>query len=148
MSDKMPSRDRPAAELSSAVRPCLRTTCHILICGIMVLLASCAPAPAPPSPATDSAMTPPSVEECQAKGGTIRNVCRRQLPACVVPYPDGGKRCTDNAQCKGKCLVDTGTDGSSEPGGSVEGKCQQDNDPCGCKIEVVNGKVAGGACVD
>jgi len=120
----------------------------MLISGIVVLLVSCAPAPVPPTQATDSATTPPNVEECQAKGGKIRNVCRRQWPACVVPYSDAGKRCTDNSQCKGKCLLDTQTDGPSEPGESAEGKCQLDNDPCGCKIEVVNGKVGGGACVD
>ena len=93
-------------------------------------------------------MTPPNVEECRTNGGAVRNVCRRQWAACVVPYSDGGKRCTDSAQCKGKCLMDTEAGDDFGPGDRVEGICQQDNDPCACKIEVVKGKVGSGVCVD
>jgi len=126
----------------------MRAHCHILIFGMIALLAGCAAAPVTPGHAADAAMTPPNVEECRANGGTIRNVCRRQWPACVVLYSDGGKSCTDSAQCKGKCLLDTETDDDFEPGDRAKGICQQDNDPCGCKIEVAKGKVRSGVCVD
>ena len=83
---------------------------------------------------------------CRAKGGTIRKVCRLQQPACVVPYSDGGKRCTDNSQCKGKCILDI--DHAPAPDEIVVGRCLRDDDPCGCRVEVVAGKVAGGGCYD
>jgi len=126
----------------------MRAHCHTLILAAIVLLVGCVTAPVTPGPAADAAITPPNVEECRADGGTVRNVCRRQWPACVVPYSDGGKLCTDSAQCKGKCLIDTEADNDFEPGDDAEGICQRDNDPCGCKIEVVKGKVGSGACVD
>jgi putative hemolysin len=121
---------------------------HVLLLCTIGLLAGCMVSPDASSPAADAITAPPNVEECQAKGGAVRNVCRLQFPACVVPYSDGGKRCTDSAQCKGKCLMDTDADVEFEPGDRAEGICQQDNDPCGCKIEVAKGKVKGGVCVD
>jgi hypothetical protein len=126
----------------------MRTSRHILICGIVSLVASCAAAPDPPNQIAESVTTHMNSEECRANGGTIRNVCRLQLPACVVPFADGGKRCTDSRQCKGKCLLDTETDRPLRPGDYADGRCQRDNDPCGCKIEVMYGKVESGVCVD
>lgn len=126
----------------------MQACCHTPILGAIVLLVGCAAAPVSTGSAAGPTMTPPNVEGCRAAGGTVQNVCRRQLLACVVPYSDGGKRCTDSAQCKGKCLIDTEADTEFEPGDRVEGICEQNNDPCGCKIEVVRGKVGSGACVD
>lgn len=94
----------------------------------------------------DAAPVSADATACAAKGGAIRPVCRRQIPRCVTPFADAGKSCTDNSQCRGKCLVDG--ERAGEPQGSVTGRCQSDDDPCGCKIEVVNGKQAGGRCVD
>jgi hypothetical protein len=112
----------------------------------VLLLMGCAAAPAPASAPGPAAIGVPDAANCSAAGGKIRNVCRRQVPACVVPFPDAGQRCTDNSQCKGKCIVDS--DHVPAPNENVVGRCQQDDDPCGCKIEVVNGKIGGGACVD
>ncbi|HTU68329.1 MAG TPA: hypothetical protein VMF52_20470 [Steroidobacteraceae bacterium] len=101
---------------------------------------------APASPA--SAATADEATDaaaCAARGGAIRPVCRRQIPRCLVPFADAGKACTDNSQCQGKCLVDSSVQNT---GPSITGRCQTDDDPCGCKIEVVNGKPAGGRCVD
>lgn len=83
---------------------------------------------------------------CQARGGEVRPVCRRQMPRCVIRYADAGRACADKSDCQGLCLAD-----SEQPlaGGDIaQGRCQVDDDPCGCKIEVRNGKVAGGRCVD
>lgn len=85
-------------------------------------------------------------EACRAGGGTIRPVCKRQVPACVTPYKDAGRRCTDNSQCDGRCILDI--DHEPAPDEKVSGRCEQDDDPCGCKIEVMDGRVGGGACVD
>lgn len=112
-----------------------------------------APAAAPqpvmtePQPSADTQASPvPQTAECTAKGGAIRKVCRMQKPACVIPYPDAGQRCTDKSQCKGLCIVDS--EKPLEDGAAAQGRCQVDDDPCGCKIEVRDGKVAGGRCVD
>jgi len=83
---------------------------------------------------------------CKARGGAVRPVCRMHVPRCVVRFSDAGKRCTDKSQCQGLCILDT--DREAGLGDPAKGRCQEDDDPCGCKIAVVNGKVAGGACVD
>lgn len=83
---------------------------------------------------------------CKARGGVIRPVCRRQVPRCVVRYADAGKACTDKSQCQGRCLVESAL--AQVPGAPAQGRCEEDDDPCGCRIEVKNGKVAGGVCVD
>ena len=83
---------------------------------------------------------------CKSRGGEFRPVCRMHKPACVIRYPDAGKRCTDKSQCAGLCIVDSAR--PLELGENAKGRCQEDDDPCGCKIEVKNGKVAGGICVD
>lgn len=102
-----------------------------------------APAAAATTPAETGALDSAA---CQARGGQVRPVCRRQLPRCVIRYADAGKQCTDKSQCQGMCLVDGGR--PLETGEVAQGRCQEDDDPCGCKIEVKNGKVAGGRCVD
>ncbi|MBC6981859.1 hypothetical protein [Caulobacter sp. 17J80-11] len=108
----------------------------------LILLAGCAPTEtAAPKPVADSSV---DVASCQAKGGTVKPVCRRQLPQCVIAYPDAGKSCTDGSQCAGDCLYQ----GDAAPGTPVTGQCQADSDPCGCKTPVVGGKVGMGRCVD
>lgn len=96
--------------------------------------------------ASDASHADVDAAACKARGGEVRPVCRRQVPACVVRNADAGQRCTDKSQCAGRCLVDNAQPGA--PGDAATGRCEEDNDPCGCKIEVKNGKVAGGACVD
>ena len=83
---------------------------------------------------------------CKARGGEIRPVCRMQKPRCVTRYPDAGKPCSDKSQCHGRCLVDG--EQPSKPGDPANGRCEADDDPCGCKLEVKDGKFAGGICVD
>ena len=83
---------------------------------------------------------------CKARGGDMRPVCRRQVPRCVVRFADAGKACSSKADCQGRCLSDGAA--PAQPGGPVKGRCEQDDDPCGCKIDVENGREAGGRCVD
>ena len=84
---------------------------------------------------------------CTKQGGVIRKVCLSQSLACVVPYRDAGKACTDNAQCKGGCIYQS-TGKPLPAGGKVVGTCKRTNDPCGCFAEVVKGKVTPGFCRD
>ena len=79
---------------------------------------------------------------CAAAGGEVRGVCRMQTQQCVIPYADAGKPCTDGDQCAGDCLAPDG-----EPGRTA-GQCQADNDPCGCRFTIEDGRPGQGICVD
>ncbi len=56
------------------------------------------------------------------------------MPACVRPYQDGGKRCTDGSECEGDCIQE-------EPwvsaGTKTTGVCEVTDEPCGCRSLVV-----------
>lgn len=82
---------------------------------------------------------------CAAAGGEVRPVCRRGLPACVLSYSDAGKACTDKADCQGKCLV---TGEAPAAGTPAQGQCQANDDPCGCRTEVMGGVAQLGICID
>ncbi len=85
------------------------------------------------------------VAACEARGGKVEPVCMDRMPACVTPYPDAGLRCSDSSACKGKCLLSAPPSG---PTATVTGECQKDDDPCGCFIEILDGKVQGEVCFD
>ena len=93
--------------------------------------------------------TPPTADPaaCTQQGGVMRKVCLSQSLACVLTYPDAGKACTDNSQCKGGCIYQS-TGKPLPASGKVVGVCKQTNDPCGCFSEVVKGKVSPGFCLD
>ncbi|MBO9717066.1 MAG: hypothetical protein J7507_09710 [Pseudoxanthomonas sp.] len=105
-----------------------------LLCVLAVLLlAGCA--------------TPPVVDraECAARGGTVRSVGMFATPACVIPYPDAGKACSDASECQGVCMAEAG----AVVGDFAIGTCQRDNrDVFGCYHEIEKGVVVGGMCVD
>jgi hypothetical protein len=78
---------------------------------------------------------------CQAKGGSLHPVCRMATPICVVRYRDAGKACTDNSQCLGECVTSSTTRRPFWPWDKpAVGVCSPDNDPCGCKTEIIGGK--------
>jgi hypothetical protein len=86
---------------------------------------------------------------CAARNGEVKPVCLSGVPACVTPFPDAGEPCRDSADCLGMCLVDEVETGSPPaPGTRAEGRCQADDDPCGCFFEVKDGVVQQGLCVD
>ncbi len=89
------------------------------------------------------------VAACTARGGEVRPVCLTGALACVTPFSDAGKKCRDSSECLGKCLVDEHQlNPVPEPGSAAEGRCQRDDDPCGCFVEVIDGIVQQGLCVD
>jgi hypothetical protein len=63
---------------------------------------------------------------------------------CVVAYKDAGKVCSDSSQCEGRCIGDRD---ETPPGQRVAGRCEADNDPCGCTTEII-GSVPRTICVD
>src|SRR5678815_2456916 len=91
-------------------------------------------------------------------GGAVRPVCMSQKDMCVTPYPDAGKKCSDSSECAGDCLVDLTAhcDGAGKctapvvPGAGTRafGTCEMDNDPCGSRIEVINGVIQAPVHVD
>ena len=88
---------------------------------------------------------PVSNKVCQEQGGEIRRVCMFQELMCVMPYSDAGAPCQDSSDCEGKCLfggdvVAVGTE--------VVGSCQEDDDPCGCFVEVTKGRAIHTVCAD
>lgn len=133
----------------------------VAIIAAPLLIAGCmADAPPPPPPVQNAvpagdvaapdvrdlsaAMPAPDAAACRAAGGRIDRRGRMQTAMCVHPYKDGGKACTDNYQCEGKCVaaVDDG------PDGSVVGQCQKDDALFGCYAEVVDSKLVRAICVD
>lgn len=109
----------------------------------LVTLYACAPQGADVGAASVGEAIPASAAQACAPPGSVIKVCRRQTDRCVTPYRDAGERCTDNAECDGDCLLKD----ESKPEGNV-GFCQKDDNPCGCRISLVKGKVDRSICVD
>lgn len=97
---------------------------------------------------TSGAMADPTLNTdpaaCERAGGRIKPVCRAQRPLCVIPYPDAGRPCRNASECAGDCLASFG----AEMGERVQGTCERDNNPCGCRSYVEDGRVVDGRCAD
>ena len=84
---------------------------------------------------------------CEEEGGQILRVdCMTQFKACVVTYKDAGSPCRDSSECLGLCL--SHIEPRPDPGTPTEGRCQVNNDPCRCFVEVSDGRVLKAWCVD
>ena len=84
-------------------------------------------------------------EKCSSEGGTIRGVGMFGTPACVIPFPDAGKACSDKSECQGLCKAPD----SALVGSSAIGTCQRDtHDMYGCYNKIERGLVVGGVCLD
>jgi hypothetical protein len=77
--------------------------------------------------------------QCTAQGGNWQRVCLLGTLACVTPYADAGKVCTDGSECVGKrCLAPQGS--STFPGqGPMQGQCIANNNPCYFGINIEQG---------
>jgi hypothetical protein len=102
-----------------------------------------APASAVAQPTTPKALAQLK-QQCTAKGGRISTSGLRALPHCVVPTKDANRPCSDSSQCEAGCfaLQPSPTDGSPL------GHCKPDDEPFGCRAEVVNGRVQPTLCID
>ena len=84
-------------------------------------------------------------EQCRAEAGTIRGVGMFGTPACVKPYADGGRPCSDGSECTGLCKAPE----SSIVGSRSTGTCQKDtHDFYGCYDKIETGTVVAGVCFD
>ena len=84
-------------------------------------------------------------KQCKAEGGTVRGVGMFGTPACVKPFPDAGKVCSDKSDCQGLCKApERGAVGSRSTG-----TCQNDtHDIYGCHNKIEQGIVVVGMCLD
>lgn len=84
-------------------------------------------------------------EQCKSEGGTIRGVGMFGTPACVKPFPDAGKTCSDESECQGICKAPE----NAALGSHSTGTCQADtHDIYGCYDKIERGTVVGGMCFD
>ncbi len=85
------------------------------------------------------------VETCEANGGRVRGVCMFGTPACVIPFSDAGKPCSDSSECEGFCWNE---DWGLEQGDNATGQCTANAQDCKCGVEILAGIVDGGICED
>lgn len=99
--------------------------------------------PRPPTPAPEASDS----RACEARGGRMQRVGMAQAWACVTPYSDAGKRCTDGDQCQGDCILtdDKAPGAADQP---VTGQCQADDNRFGCTFTVEDGRRGPGLCID
>lgn len=79
---------------------------------------------------------------CKALGGVMGAPDGFQASVCDTSIPDGGKSCTDKAQCQGLCLAPE----HAMTGDRVTGTCQKRTDDSGCHTMVVAGVTGGTDC--
>lgn len=84
-------------------------------------------------------------KQCRTEGGAIRGIGMFGTPACVKPFRDAGKVCSDKSECQGLCKAAE----SSIVGSRSTGTCQKDtHDIYGCYDKVEAGTVVAGICLD
>jgi hypothetical protein len=114
-----------------------------LIAAVLVLaLAACADEQVQ---TVDAPREAPNLENCARLGGYVQRVGLLGREACVVPYKDAGKTCTDGSQCEGDCW---GEARPYAPGVKAVGKCQPTNMPFGCNSRISDGVASPVLCVD
>lgn len=119
---------------------------------LIVFAASCAQAPLPLPLLPNGKLDRSRILDgrCSRYGGTIKGVCMFGTRACVIPFPDAGKACTDTWQCMGRCWIEYQSDDIPMPktGEPATGTCQPTSDSCACYAEIKNGKAEQEICVD
>jgi hypothetical protein len=70
-----------------------------------------------------------------------------QQPACVLKFADAGKACKDGDDCAGDCLAKNDA-GFAPTGATATGVCAVNDDPCGCKQTVEDGRATAAICID
>lgn len=121
-----------------------------------ILVASCtAPAETPavaisgvaePAAPRGRDMTPEARARCLAEGGFVQRAGMMGYEGCYRRFKDGGKTCTDGAQClAGRCDYKGKGD---ETASALTGRCAADNIPFGCRQSLAAGRISQSICVD
>ena len=120
----------------------------LVLAAALFPLLSCAS----PPPVGDAPTPRVSARSCARQGGAIHRVGMSGGRACVIPYADAGRRCTDGSQCGGRCLLnldDPRNDAwRSAPPGQAVGQCEASDMTFGCHATIDNGEVGDSICVD
>jgi hypothetical protein len=82
--------------------------------------------------------------DCETKGGRVERAGLLGWERCTRSFTDGGKICTDSAQCQGQCRAEA----IGAPREKLTGRCTANDNPFGCYATVQNGMSAGMLCVD
>jgi hypothetical protein len=85
------------------------------------------------------------IEECERNGGYVQGVCMFGIPACIIPFSDAGKPCSDSSECEGLCWNE---DWGLRQGDKAAGQCTANAQECKCGVEIRGGVVDGGICED
>ena len=72
---------------------------------------------------------------------------RLLIAACVIAFSDAGKPCRDGADCQGNCIAAT-EQAQGGSGAPATGICAADDNPCGCKTTIEDGRAQATVCVD
>lgn len=75
---------------------------------------------------------------CTKQGGQWQRICLLGTLACVLPYPDANKACTDASQCTGGRCHQRGEVRNTT--GQLVGACIPNNNPCQGAIWIENGQ--------
>jgi hypothetical protein len=96
-----------------------------------------------------SRLTPAERAQCAAAHGQIAIAGLSGEEMCALPYRDAGRSCKSSSQCAGDCRYE-GSDaqGDARRHRTVSGRCQAFAYPYGCRVNVENGRVTAGLCVD
>lgn len=103
----------------------------------------------PETPAEPKPVFPTEIKDqasCEQNKGKWQRMGRLGHYGCIAPAPDAGKACTDSAQCTYRCLAASGS--KPQIGQAATGQCQTDNNPFGCRTEILDGKAQPTLCVD
>jgi hypothetical protein len=106
------------------------------------------PAEKPSGPLVDFAearATPGERAACEASGGYVEMAGLLGHERCTRRYTDGGKVCSDSAECEGQCRAENA---SGQPGEAMTGLCTANDNPFGCYAIIDKGRSIGVMCVD
>lgn len=98
----------------------------------------------PSEPKIPGRLTQSEIADCVQSLGKIERAGFLGAERCTRPYSDGGKSCTDSAQCEGQCRAPS----MNMTDQTVVGVCQMDDNPFGCHAQVRGGVAEPALCVD
>ena len=106
-------------------------------------------------------LSPEARARCVADGGFVQRAGMLGYEGCYRRFKDGGKSCSDGAQClAGRCDYKTKGDGAKGDGSKgdgakgegttsgLTGQCARDDIPFGCRQSLTGGHVSQSICVD
>jgi hypothetical protein len=91
-------------------------------------------------------LSPAARAKCLAEGGFVQRAGLLGYEGCYRRFKDGGKSCSDGAQClAGRCDYKGKGD---EAASGLRGQCASNNIPFGCRQSLINGRITESICVD